>query len=105
MAAKKNKLFTMKVTEEEKAAWQDLANSHNCSLAELVRQKLNDTKPKKIQKIKIVDPALLRELNAIGNNINQISKRINEKQKFDAIILLASIEEKLERLLNAHKIH
>jgi len=52
-----------------------------------------------------VDPKLLFELNAIGNNINQISRRINEGQKFDAVIELSSIEQQLERVLNAHQIH
>jgi hypothetical protein len=95
----------MKVTDTEKSEWQTLAKSHRVSLSELVRQKLNDTKPKKTWRVRTVDPELLRAINAIGNNLNQISRRINEQQKFDAVVELASIEEKLERVLNAHKIH
>ena len=105
MSTKKNKLFTMKVTDAEKSAWQNLAKSHKVSLSELVRQSLNQTKPKKVHRVKTVDPELLRAINAIGNNLNQISRRINEGQKFDAVIELASIEDKLERVLHAHKIH
>jgi hypothetical protein len=95
----------MKVTDAEKAAWQTLAKSHKLSLSELVRQKLNLTKPKKTHRVKTVDPELLRAINAIGNNLNQISRKLNEGQKFDAVLELASIEEKLERVLDAHKIH
>ena len=105
MSDKKTKLFTMKVTDAEKLEWQTLAKSHKMSLSELVRQNLNQTKPKKAHHAKTVDPELLRAINAIGNNLNQISRRINEGQKFDAVIELASIEDKLERVLHAHKIH
>ena len=95
----------MKVTDTEKSSWHDIAKSHQMSLAELVRQKLNSTKPKKHHRVKTVDAKLLREINAIGNNINQIARRINEGQKFDAVLELQSIEAKLEKLLNAHQIH
>ena len=97
----------MKVTDDEKLSWHNIAKSHHLSLSELIRQKLNNTKtkPKKSHRIKTVDPELLREINAIGNNINQISRRINEGQKFDAVLELQSIEAKLEKLLNAHQIH
>ena len=95
----------MKVTNAEKSEWQTLAKSHKLSLSELVRQKLNDTKPKKMHRAKTVDPELLRAINAIGNNLNQISRRINEQQKFDAIVELQSIEAKLESVLNAHQIY
>ena len=105
MSEKKNKLITMKVTDAEKKTWQSLAKSHHLSLSELIRQKLNNTKPKKLHRVKTVAPELLREINAIGNNLNQISRRINEEQKFDVVLELSAIEEKLEKILNAHKIH
>ena len=95
----------MKVTDDEKSSWHDIAKSHQMSLAELVRQKLNNTKPKKSHRIKTVDPELLREINAIGNNLNQISRRINQNQKFDVVLALSSIEVQLERILNAHQIY
>ena len=95
----------MKVTESEKSEWQILAKSYGVSLSELVRQKLSLTIPVKKKRVKTVDPELLRAINSIGNNLNQISRKLNEGQKFDAILELASIEEKLERVLDAHKIH
>lgn len=105
MAVTKPKLLTMKVSQEEKSKWQDLAKSHKMSLAELIRSKLDNTKPMKGTKTKTADPKLLRELNAIGNNLNQISRRVNENQKLDVVMELASIEAQLERLLNAHQVH
>jgi len=95
----------MKVTQSEKSEWQNLAKSYGVSLSELIRQKLKNVKSVKKKRVKTVDPELLRAINAIGNNLNQISRKLNEGQKFDAILELASIEEKLERVLDAHKIH
>ena len=95
----------MKVTETEKAEWQLLAKSYGVSLSELIRQKLKNVKSIKKKKVKTVDPELLRAINSIGNNLNQISRRVNENQKFDVVVELSSIEQQLERVLNAHKIH
>jgi hypothetical protein len=95
----------MKVTQFEKTEWQTLAKSYGVSLSELVRQKLSLTIPVKKKRVKTVDPELLRAINSIGNNLNQISRKLNEGQKFDAVLELASIEEKLERVLNAHQIY
>jgi len=60
---------------------------------------------KRKRKYSDVNPLLIREINAIGNNLNQISRRVNENQKFDVVVELASIEAQLESLLNAHQIH
>jgi hypothetical protein len=51
-----------------------------------------------------VDPDLLRAINAIGSNLNQISTRVNMEQKFDVVTQLRAIELDLERLLHAHQI-
>ena len=113
MEKKKPKLFTMKVEPELLAKWHHFAKSKNKPLSDIIKLLMNSedlpesvpvkTTPKR--KYADVDPKLLREINAIGNNLNQISRKLNEGQKFDAIIELSSIEQQLERLLHAHKIH
>ena len=109
MSEKKTKLLTMKVDEAEKEKWQKLAASYNMSLSELIRNRLNNLEmppqPKK-RKIKTpkVDPELIRQVAAIGNNLNQIARRVNQGEKFDIVIELRSIEIQLERLLNANTI-
>jgi hypothetical protein len=109
MSKKKTKLLTMKVDEAEKEKWQKLATSYNMSLSELIRNRLNNLEmppqPKK-RKIKIpkVDPELIRQVAAIGNNLNQIARRVNQGEKFDIVIELRSIEIQLERLINANTI-
>lgn len=107
MNEKRDKLFTIKVDDEEKVKWQCKARSYDISLAELIRNRLNDLptpKKKRTKQIIEVDPRLLFEINAIGNNINQIGRRVNQGDQFDVIMELRSIESQLERLLNAHKI-
>lgn len=65
----------------------------------LINEKRKDDKPKE-QKGKIVDPNLLRELNMIGNNFNQISKKLNIKRAIDFKILeeMEMIENHLQQI-------
>jgi len=109
----KPKLFTMKVEPSVLVKWHYFAKSKQMHLSDVIKRLMNAEelpetvpveKPPK-RNYSNVDPKLLFELNAIGNNINQISRRINEGQKFDAVIELSSIEQQLERVLNAHQIH
>jgi len=109
----KPKLFTMKVEPSVLEKWHYFAKSKQMHLSDIIKRLMNaeelpETVPVKKppkRNYSNVDPKLLFELNAIGNNINQISRRINEGQKFDAVIELSSIEQQLERVLNAHQIH
>jgi len=108
MAVTKPKLLTMKVSPHEKIKWQQIAKDRGVTLAELIRTLLDGLPaPRKKRSTQYItaDPRLLRELNAIGNNLNQISRRVNEGQKFDVVVELHSIEEQLTRLLNAHQVH
>ncbi len=108
MAVKKPKLFTMKVDELEKKQWQQIAKSRDVSLAELIRRYLDGLPtPKKKRQPKPVinvDTDLLFQLSGIGNNINQISRRVNQCDRFDVVIELRSIEIQLERLLHAYEV-
>jgi len=110
MAIKKPKLFTMKVDEVEKSRWQKLAKSFGVSLSELIRVQLDDLELPKQNKIKHrqppeVDPVLMRKISGAVNNLNQISRRVNEGQKFDVAVELASINAQLEAIRYAHQIH
>lgn len=108
MAITKPKLLTMKVSTHEKIKWQQIAKNRGVTLAELIRSFFDGLPaPKKKRSTQYItaDPKLLRELNSIGNNINQISRRVNQGDKFNVIVELQSIEEHLSRLLNAHKIY
>lgn len=106
MAITKPKLLTMKVDADEKQRWTQIAKDRGVSLSELIRTFLNGEptpKKKRPKQVIEVDPDLLFELNAIGNNLNQIARRVNQGDRFDVLPLLASMEEHLTELVNAHK--
>lgn len=113
MAEKKPKLFTMKVDEALLKKWHHFARSKQMHLSDVIKRLMSDedlpeTVPVKKEvkrRYSTVDPELLRAVNSIGSNINQISTRINMNQKFDVVLQLSLIEQNLERLLDAHKIH
>ena len=95
----------MKMSADELAKYHTIAKSKNTSLAKMIRDFLQGEKPKISHKQKSVDSNLLRELNAIGNNVNQIARRLNESDEhLQTLIALSSIEEQLQRVLNAHQI-
>ena len=51
------------------------------------------------KKIKLpIERELLYQLNKIGNNLNQIAKRINQKEKFSVLTELVQIEKALKDL-------
>lgn len=110
---KQPKLFTMKVDEALLQKWHHFAKSKQMHLSDVIKrlmsgEDLPETVPVKKEvkrRYSTVDPKLLIALNAIGNNINQISTRINMEQKFDAVVQLSAIEQQLERVLDAHQIH
>ena len=98
---KKNKLLTMKVTESEKIKWKAKADDYQITLSELIRNALNRVRPN----TKTANKDLLRAINSIGNNLNQISRKVNQNESIDVPMALISIERQLERILNAHQIY
>ena len=83
---------------------QEKAKSQNLKLSGYVRSVLNvknDLDIKKSKSYTPCDPELLREINKIGNNINQISKYLNIKKELDYNILesLEKIEQYIKTLI------
>jgi len=106
MTEKKTKLLTMNVTEAEKQKWKQIAKDRGVTLTDLIRTKLDDLptpRKKRPKQVIEVDPDLLFEVNAIGNNLNQIARRLNQGEKFDVLPLLVAIEAHLMEAVNAHK--
>ena len=94
------------------------AASDDCTLSDAVRKSLSFAAmeplgkpvprrrpPAKLSPATSTDPALLRQLGALGNNLNQIARTLNGQviadQRLDVVQTLAtlrSIEQHLERL-------
>ena len=113
MSEEKTKLFTMKVKQSQLEKYKEFARSKGLPLSELIK-KLLDNQPlpdfipekKKVRKrYEPVDPDLLRQVGAIGNNINQISRKLNRGEEVvEVAAVLYSIEKQLEEIVNAHKV-
>lgn len=97
------KLFTMKIDSQTLDEWKSKADAAGISVAELIRQSVAGQKIRRTEKpaIKKADPALLRQIAAIGNNLNQIARRCNAGDRFDVLLELRSIEERLQELVEA----
>ncbi len=79
---KRDKWVTIKVSEDERLAWRELAEAEGLTLADFIRQQLGAAamvhrEPVKKRRAKRVDPAWIRELAKIGNNLNQIARWAN----------------------------
>lgn len=97
---KSSRLF-VRCHADELAKWKEYADQHNLPLSSYVRSCLN--KGPKMSHIVRVDPVFVRQLAAIGNNLNQIARRVNisltVKDRFIIEQILEAIRHDLEHLL------
>lgn len=100
-----SKLFTMKVSDEQLQLYKSKAEAADLPLSTYIKTLLENSTPrKKRRRYEPVDPQLLRQVAAIGNNINQIARRLNAGDRFDVLPVLMSIEQELQELVDAHKV-
>jgi len=110
--SKKLKQVKVNFYQEQHQLLKQKADENNVTIAQYIRKKLelelkkNDTRKiyKKHEKVtyKKADPNLIYQLNKIGNNLNQIAKKINSKKNInniDILQTLANIEKDLEKIL------
>lgn len=104
------KLFTMKVEENQYKKYKALAKSKKRPLATIIKMLLDEQPlPKNVIEKKEservyskVNPELIRQVSAIGNNLNQIARRLNQEEEFDVVLHLIHIENQLQEILDAH---
>ena len=86
---------------DEIAKWKEYALQHDLSLSSYARLCLN--KGPSLSRIVRADPVLVRQLAAIGTNLNQIARRVNislkQKDRFLLEQILDSIRRDLENIL------
>lgn len=100
-----SKLFTMKVTDEQLQLYKAKAAAAELPLGSYIKSLLENSTPrKKRRRYEPVDPKLLRQVAAIGNNLNQVARRLNSGDRFDVLPVLLSIEDQLKELVDAHKV-
>lgn len=70
----------LRVTETERARWLGKAGEAGVTLSALIRQGLDGLPVRRPRRRTETDPALLRALARIGNNLNQVARWANRNK-------------------------
>jgi len=104
---KRTKEIKIRLTETEHQRLLDRCDRTH--LAEWLRQLgLGEHTPRK-RLIPKVDPELLRQISGIGNNLNQIARRLNQSdsltpsERVSLLSILNSLDRQLGELLEQHR--
>lgn len=101
---KRTERVNLRMTPAEYEKLSLKAKEHNLPIAVFLRDRILELSPpvKRINDLPKIDPALIRELNGIGNNINQITRLANSQNasfgKFDIVTLYKSLDRIMEEL-------
>ena len=107
MSEKRNKMLTMWVTEDEHRRLLERCGGRQ--LAAWMRQTCLDEKPARTGKLPSISPALLRQLAGMGNNLNQIARRLNQTdsltptERASLLVVLTSLDRQLGDLLEQNR--
>jgi len=70
----------LRVSEDERTRWLGKATEAGVTLSALIRQGLDGLPARRQRRRVSTDPALLRELARIGNNLNQVARWANRNK-------------------------
>lgn len=101
MPEKRNKMLTMWVTEEEHV--QLLARCEGKRLATWMRNICLGERSSRTGKLPTLSPVLLRQFAGMGNNLNQIARKINSNEwsgadRVQIVAALMAIDAEMEKL-------
>ena len=102
----RTKLLQVRLTPHEfQKIYEGCSHSTCHKLSDYARKKLLDKPITVYHRNQSLDDfvtelaALIKELNAIGNNYNQVVKRLHALERFDEIKLWASVNESSKQIL------
>ena len=101
--------MTVKVSPDVYAKWKSKAKFLGITLSDMVRQAVDKGeivgRRKCGRRYAPVDPLLIRQLAGIGNNLNQIARKLNMGTDPDTDMLesVKKIEKRLKEILAKHK--
>ena len=91
--AARDQLLQLRCSAAERERWREKAEAASTSVSALLRAALDEARPRRRRRA-VADPALLRELGRIGNNLNQLAQWANrEKGGVPAVAVLARLVE------------
>ena len=96
----RGQLLQLRCTPAERERWRAKATEAGVSVSALLRDALDGAKARRRRR-SLADPALVRELARVGNNLNQLARWANrDKGGVEAVAVLARLVE-IERELVA----
>jgi len=105
MGETRNTAIRVRLTEREKEEIARKAHEYGISMSRFVREAALGNVLERV--VYLVDPALLSAISRIGNNVNQIARRLNALhlagrltriEMLDCFDVLESIEKSLRKL-------
>lgn len=89
-----NTVIRLRASAEDRKRWQVKADQAGATLSDLIRQSLDEIPISKRRRID-VDPAFIRQLAMLGNNLNQIAHWHNAKKGkgVESIVVLSRLIE------------
>jgi len=107
MSKEKTQLFTMRIPLSKYQKLKEASKYFDMPISKMfmraVEQKdFNIPKHRKRKEPPKADPQLLRQLAGIGNNLNQIAKRLNKGEKLEVLPHLLSIEREFDEIIALH---
>lgn len=91
----------VRTTPEQKAAWFAKAAARGVSFSDFARQSLDGVVVRRRRGPRSVDPAMLRQLARLGNNLNQLARWANRDQRYADRLTILSQLVGIERELSA----
>ncbi|HHJ1218827.1 TPA: plasmid mobilization relaxosome protein MobC [Proteus mirabilis] len=96
-ARQRTKQSLVRLSDEEHALLSERADAAGVTLTDYIRSQALGAKPLRAQRRPSVDRAalalLLRHTCAIGNNVNQIARKLNAGQSADYIDLMETMKD------------
>lgn len=106
-AKKRSIWLKLRVTDDERGRWTEIAKNKGVTVSDLVRSSLDGLRLRKRREAPKVAPELLRELARIGNNLNQVAHAANCHHQPLAstalLIRLIEIDRELAAIRSAHE--
>lgn len=97
----------IRTTPQQRDEWFAKADARGISFSQFARQSMTGAVVRKRRGPCPVDPALLRQLARLGNNLNQLARWANREQRYaDRLAILSelvSIERELTALRKLHE--
>ena len=78
----REKWIHVRLSEEERAAWQVMAKAEKLTVADLIRKRMGesrtvDREPKRTRAARRADPELIQSMGRVGSNLNQLARWAN----------------------------